>query len=111
MALKSQAKLSKSIADSLTRTSQDRAHVAESISNAETRKMLDDVVKPRSISKTLKKLGIMILLSPDPLGPITDVPGAVLLSASYLMKGREPIGVESVFREAQQALCDLQSLF
>ena len=56
-------------------------------------------------------MGIVILLSPDPLGPITDVPGAVLLSASYLMKGREPVGVESVFREAQQVLCDLQSLF
>ena len=109
--MKGEAKLSKARADSLTRTSQDRAHVAKSISNAETRKVLDDVVKPRSISKTLRKLGIMILLSPDPLGPITDVPGAVLLSASYLMKGREPIGVESVFREAQQALYDLHSLF
>ena len=111
MALKSQAKLAKSRADSLTRTSQERAHVAKSLSNAETRKRLVDVVKPSSISKTLKKLGIMILLSPDPLGPITDIPGAVFLSASYLMKGREPASVESVFREMQLVLDDLQPLF
>ena len=109
--LKSQAKLAKSRADSLTRASQDRVHAAKILSNAETRKRLDDVVKPSSIAKTLKNLGILILLSPDPLGPITDVPGAVPLSASYLMKGREPAAVESVFREAQRVLCDLQSLF
>ena len=109
--MKSQAKLVRSRADSLTRTSQERAHVAKSLSNAETRKRLDDVVKPSSISKTLKKVGIMILLSPDPLGPIADIPGAVLLSASYLMKGREPASIESVFRETQLVLDDLQPLF
>ncbi|MDG6949293.1 MAG: hypothetical protein JRM77_05490 [Nitrososphaerota archaeon] len=109
--MKSQTKLAKSRADSLTRTSQERARVAKSLSTAETRERLDDIIKPNSISKTLKKMGIMILLSPDPLGPIIDIPGVVLLSASYFIKGREPMGVESVFRETQQVLDDLQQLF
>ncbi len=62
------------------------------------------------MSRTLKKAGLAVLLSPDPLGPITDVPGVVLLSASYVMKKREPASIKSVFKEAQLMLDELQPL-
>ena len=84
--------------------------VARSLSNTETKKRLGQVVKPNSVSKTLKKAGLAVLLSPDPLGPIADIPGVVLLSASYVMKKGEPESIESVFKATRSMLRELQSL-
>jgi hypothetical protein len=84
--------------------------VAESLSNTEMKKKLNQVVKPNSVSRTLKKVGRMVLLSPDPLGPIIDVPGVVLLGASYLLKKKEPASIESIFKETQLMLDELQPL-
>lgn len=81
-----------------------------SLSNTETKKSLNQVVKPNSISRTLRKVGVAVLLSPDPLGPIADIPGAVLLGASYAMKKGEPEGIESVFKETRSMLRELQKL-
>jgi hypothetical protein len=108
--LKGQTKLVKAGANSLTRTSQDRVQVARSLSNSETNKKLNQVVRPNSISGTLKKAGLVVLLSPDPLGPIIDIPGVVLLGASYAMKKREPASIKSVFKETQLMLDELRSL-
>lgn len=108
--MKGQTKLVKAGANSLARTSQDRVQVARSLSNSETNKKLNQVVRPNSISKTLKKAGLVVLLSPDQLGPIADVPGVVLLGASYVMKKKEPASIKSVFEETQLMLDELKSL-
>jgi hypothetical protein len=108
--LKGHAKLVKEGTDSLARTSQDRAEVAMSLSNAETKKKLNHVVKPNSVPRTLKKAGLAMLLSPDPLGPITDIPGAVLLGASYAMKKKEPESIKSLSTETQMMLDELRRL-
>ena len=94
----------------LVRTSQDTTQVARSLSNGETKRRLNHVVKPNSASKTLRKVGMAVLLSPDPLGPIADIPGAVLLGASYAMKKREPESIESVFKATRSLLQELQPL-
>jgi hypothetical protein len=80
------------------------------LSNTETKKSLNQVVKPNSVSKTLRKVGVAVLLSPDPLGPIADIPGAVLLGASYAMKKGEPESIASVFKETQSMLRELEKL-
>jgi len=108
--LKGQARLVKAGTSSLARTSQDRAQVVRSLSNAETKKKLNQVVKPNSASKTLKKVGVAVLLSPDPLGPIVDIPGVVLLGASYAMKKGEPESIGSLFKATRSMLKELQQL-
>jgi len=95
---------------SLVRTSHDRAQVARSLSTTETKERLGQVVKPNSISRTLRKAGVAVLLSPDPLGPIADIPGAVLLGASYMMKKGEPESAESLLRATRSMLRDLQEI-
>jgi hypothetical protein len=108
--LKGKARLVKAGTSSLVRTSQDSTLVARSLSNTETKKSLYQVVKPNSVSKTLRKAGVAVLLSPDPLGPIADVPGVLLLGASYAMKKREPQSIKSLFKETQMVLDELQPL-
>jgi hypothetical protein len=108
--LKGQARLVRAGTHSLVRTSQDSRQVAWSLSNTETKKSLNQVVKPNSVSKTLRKVGVAMLLSPDPLGPIADIPGVVLLGASYAMRKGEPESIASVFKETQSMLRELQKL-
>ncbi len=108
--MKGKARLVRAGTSSLVRTSQDSALVASSLSNTETKKSLNQVVKPNSVSKTLRKVGVAVLLSPDPLGPIVDIPGVVILGASFAMKKGEPESIESVFKETQSMLRELQKL-
>lgn len=104
--MKAKAKLAKAAADSVVRVSQDKRRVAKALADVETKDKLKQVVKPNSISKTLKKAGVIALLSPD---PITDIPGAVLLGASYLMKNKEPASLQSVSKEAQDMLDEFET--
>ena len=108
--MKDHVRLVRAETSSLARTSLDRARVASSLSHTETKKRLNQVVKPNSISTTLKKAGTAVLLSPDPLGPIVDIPGAVMLGASYAMKKREPESMGSLIKKTRQMLDELQPL-
>jgi hypothetical protein len=104
VALKCNTELVKAGADSLARTYQDKLQVARSLTGAETKGTLKQVAKPNSIAVALKKAGLLVLLSPDPLGPIADIPGVLLLSASYVLKKKEPASIASVLKEAQLVL-------
>ena len=108
--MRRQARLVKAGTRSLVRSSQDATQVAASLSSGETKDRLKQVVKPNSISRTMRKVGVAVLLSPDPLGPIADIPAVALLGASYAMKKGEPESLESVFRETRKMLRDLQSI-
>ncbi len=82
----------------------DRTEVAKSLANSETKEKLKQVVKPNSLSKTLRKAGVALLLSPDPL---TDIPGAIILGASIAAKRKEPIGASSVVTEADRLMDEI----
>ena len=94
-------------AKSFIRASHDRVRVLSSLSDAETNTKLKQVVKPNSFPKTLKKVGLLLMLSPDPL---TDIPGAVLLGASQVMKKKDPASVESVFDETRTIIEEFRLL-
>jgi hypothetical protein len=108
--LKGHARLVKAGASALARTAQDRGLVAGRLAETETRRKLNQVVRPNSISTNLRKAGVAVLLSPDPLGPVADVPGIVMLGASYAMRRREPESVKSVFNETRKVLQELQAI-
>jgi hypothetical protein len=82
--------------------------VADSIADSKTRAALKQVVKPNSVSKTLRKAGVALIIAPD---PITAVPGAIMVGASFATKGREPLTPASVYDETQRLLDEMGSFF
>ncbi len=80
--------------------------VAGRLAAVGTRDSLRQVVRPNSISKTLRKAGVALMLSPD---PITDVPGVIMLGASFATRGREPLTPSSVFSETRKLLSEIGS--
>jgi len=102
------AELLRSSADSATRVLKERATVAGSIADPKTRESLKHVAKPNSISKTLRKAGVALIIAPD---PITAVPGAIMLGASLATKGRQPLSPASVYDETRKLLDEMGSFF
>jgi len=84
----------------------ERTTVAERLADVETRDGLKQVAKPNSISKTLRKAGIGLILAPEPL---TAVPGAIILGASFATRRREPLSPASVFNETRKLLAEIGS--
>jgi hypothetical protein len=81
--------------------------VAACIANHDTRQSLRQVVKPNSISKTLRRAGIGLILAPE---PISAVPGAIMHGASFATRRREPLTPASVFNETRKLLAEMSSL-
>ena len=82
--------------------------MARGLADAETRERLRQVAKPNSVSRTLRKAGVALILAPD---PITAVPGAMMLGASLATRRREPLSSSSVFDETRKLLAELGSFF
>jgi len=80
--------------------------VARCLADAETCKRLREVARPNSISRTLRRAGVALILAPD---PITAVPGAMLLGASFATRGKEPLSPTSVFEETRKLLDEVGS--
>jgi len=85
----------------------ERADLARLLADTRTRESLSQVVRPNSISRTLRKAGVALVLAPD---PITAVPGAIMLGASVAAKRKEPLSAASVFAETQKLLSEIGSL-
>jgi hypothetical protein len=100
------AQLLRSSASSAARILNERTEVAGRLADAGTRDRLRQVVKPNSLSKTMRKAGIALVLAPD---PITAVPGAVMLGASLATRGREPLSPASVLSETRKLLSEFGS--
>lgn len=107
MATANEARLLRSKADSVARSLQARKEVAEVISDGGTSRRLKDLTKPNSVGDTMRKTGAALLLSPDPL---TDIPGAVMLGASYVVKKKDPLSLGSVFKETSRLMSEMRSL-
>jgi hypothetical protein len=105
-----EVRLAKARVSAFARTSQDRVETATAIGNAETKSRLKMVVNPPNMSKTLRNVGVVLLVTPD---PFSGIPGAALLGASYAVKGREAANLRSLASETARAarmIRDLQSL-
>jgi hypothetical protein len=90
----------------VARVLRERTTVAERLADVETRDGLKQVAKPNSISKTMRKAGIGLILAPEPL---TAVPGAIILGASFATRRREPLSPASVFNETRKLLAEIGS--
>jgi hypothetical protein len=84
-----------------------RTTVAGCLADAGTRDKLRQLTRPNSISKTLRKAGLALMLSPD---PITDVPGAIMLGVSFATRGRDPLSPASVYIETRKLLAEIGGL-
>ena len=101
-------RIARSAADSLTRLREARSIVGSSIETKSVARHLNKVSKPSSPSSTLKKAGVaLIVVTPD---PVTAVPGAALIVASYALKRNEPAKLEDVAAETRKILRDIQGL-
>ena len=93
---------------SATRILSERAKVARCLADGQTHDRLRQVARPNSISKTLRKAGLALMLSPD---PITDVPGVIMLGASFAMRKKDPLSHASVLNETRKLLSEIGSFF
>jgi hypothetical protein len=100
-------KLVSSSAGSVSRVAEDRTAAAASLRDREARDSVRSVVKPRSVSGGMRKLGAVLVATPD---PFTGVPGVVLLASSVVMKKREPAGISHLAKEARKILGEVESL-
>jgi hypothetical protein len=94
-------------AESVTSILAQRSAVARSMGDAKTKDSLKQVVKPNSISKTLRRTGLALVLAPD---PITAVPGAVLIGASIATRKRDALNAASVAEETRKILDEMGRL-
>jgi hypothetical protein len=98
--------LLRSSASSITRVMKDRMAVASAVGDRRTKERLRQVTKPNSVSRTLRKAGVALILAPD---PITAVPGAMMLGASFAMRKGEPLTPASVVEETRGLLDEMGS--
>jgi hypothetical protein len=99
--------LAKAVVAAYARTSAEKVEVARTVGDVAARRALKDVVRPPKVAGSLRKAGTLLILAPD---PITFVPGVATVGASFLMKRREPAGLEDLVRETSRQMRELESL-
>lgn len=96
----------KSSTQSLSRVAEEKVAIHKSLAGEDVREGLEKVVHPNSIAGKMKKAGVALMLSPD---PITDIPGAALLASAYLLKKREPSSVDTLVHEVRKIMREIES--
>lgn len=89
------------------RASHDKVDAARVISDRTASKSIRLAVKPPRAGSSLRKAGILLILTPDPL---TAVPGLALVGASLAMKKREAAGLAELVSETARTMRELQSM-
>ena len=84
----------------------ERSALAGQLADPQTKEKLKQVAKPNSLTKTLRRTGVALIIAPD---PITAIPGVVMLGASLATRKREPTTPASVFEETQKILSEMDS--
>jgi hypothetical protein len=84
-----------------------RKELASAIGAGAVKQSLESVTKPKSLSGGMKKAGLLLVASPD---PITDIPGIALLASSFIVRKREPAGLNHLLSEARKVVREIQSL-
>ena len=100
-------KLVRSVADSLTRVAEAKSNFAASIDASDVISHVNKLSKPGSPSSAMKKAGVALLVAPD---PVTAVPGAALLAASFAAKRKDPTKLDDLAAETRKILRDIESL-
>lgn len=100
-------RLVRSTAFSVSSVAAARNDVARTIGSKGVKQTLDRVTKPKSLSGGMRKAGLLLVASPD---PITDIPGIALLASSYIVRKREPANLTHLVSEARKLVRDIQSL-
>lgn len=85
----------------------DMGSVSGAVHSRDVAIRLERVVRPKSLSGTMRKVGIALVATPD---PFTGVPGVALIAGSFLAKRKEPIGIASLAVETKKILREIQSL-
>ena len=91
----------------MRRLAEERAGVAGAVDTRPVQDKLNQVIKPRSLVGGMKKAGIALVATPD---PFTGVPGVALIASAYVMKKREPVGLEHLALEMRKIAREMQSL-
>ncbi len=91
----------------VSRIAEVRAGVASTLDSSPLRRSVEQVVRPKTISGGMRKVGVVLVASPD---PITDIPGVALLASSFVLKKREPANLNSLALETTRVMRDLRSL-
>jgi hypothetical protein len=100
-------KLTQSSTDAASRLVTEKARVAATTDASTLRRHFDNLTKPPSLSGGMRKAGIALIVTPD---PISGVPGVALLTSSFIMKRKEPASLESLAKETRRVLREMQSL-
>lgn len=96
-----------SAAGSFARIAEAKADVAASLETTKVQSHMRGLMKPGSPSSAMKKAGVALIVTPD---PITAVPGAALIAASYASKRNDPSSIEDLALETKKILRDIKSL-
>ena len=100
-------KLLLSSAESVGRIVADASAASKSLDTKEVGVHMERLIRPKSLSGTMRKVGIALVVTPD---PFTGVPGVALIGASLIARRKEPIGLSHLATETRKVLRDLQSL-
>jgi hypothetical protein len=100
-------KILSSTAESLSRLAETKAEVSDGVDADKVTRHFNGLTKPNSPSKTMRNVGMALLSSPD---PVTDVPGAVLIAGSFVLKKRDPTSLNNLAQETRKILRDIRSL-
>jgi len=101
------SKLIRSSVESVSRVVTEKALVVNAVDVSPLKRYSDDLTKPPSLSRGMRKAGIALIATPD---PFTGVPGVALLASSFIMKRKEPASLGSLAQETRKVLREIQSL-
>jgi hypothetical protein len=93
--------------DSISRLVSENARDVRTVNTSPLKRHLDNVTGPPSLSGGLRKAGIALIAAPD---LVAGVPGVALLASSFVVKRREPAGLENPAQETRRVLREIQSL-
>jgi len=99
--------LMRSSVGSLSRVALARRDVSTTLNSEQLKHSVAQVVKPTSIASGVRKVGAVLVASPD---PITDIPAMALLASSVVLKRREPANLARLAQETRRVVRDIQSL-
>ena len=93
--------------DSVSRIAQETSDISKSVNSPTVNAHLERVMRPKSLSGGMRKLGIALVATPD---PFTGVPGVALIASSFIAKRNEPMGLAKLGEETRKILREMQSL-
>ncbi len=101
------AKLTKEYARSLARQANEMRGVATALDDKKVASSLRALTKPPSMKRTMRKVGVALILTPD---PVTTAAGVALVGASLGLPGGDPASIGTLAGEAARLRTDLEDL-